>query len=179
MPDQPHQAFSPPARLLFAAAVLAASWYAMMAVHELGHALAAWATGGSVERIVLPLIGFSRTDVSPNPSPLAVAWAGPITGVMLPLLFWFLATLALRQRLHVAQQALRFFAGFCLLANGVYLGLGWIDRVGDAGDLTRHGAATWQLIAFGALCISAALYLWHGLGPWMGLTTTSDYATAA
>src|SRR5208337_624939 len=56
-------------------------WMAMMAVHELGHVVAAVATGGKVEKVVLHPLMISRTDVSPNPSPLIVVWAGPIVGV--------------------------------------------------------------------------------------------------
>ena len=66
--------------------MLVASWIGMQAVHELGHVLAASATGGTVQRVVLHPLTISRTDVSPNPSPLAVAWAGPLVGVILPLL---------------------------------------------------------------------------------------------
>ena len=147
--------------------LLAVSWYAMMAVHELGHALAGIATGGAVERIAIPLLGFSHTDVHPNPQPLIVAWAGAVVGVVLPALLW----LGVKVKLETgrAESLLRFFAGFCFLANGVYLGLGWIDRVGDTHELLQHGATTWQLIAFGSVCSATALLLWHGLGPWMGL----------
>jgi hypothetical protein len=77
-------------RLLTYAILIYLSWLAMQAVHELGHILAAWLTGGTVERVILEPLAISRTDVSPNPSPLAVAWAGPLVGVALPL---FLATL--------------------------------------------------------------------------------------
>lgn len=154
-----------PLRLLAAAGVLVASWYAMQAVHELGHVIAALATGGSVRHVALPLIGFSRTDVAPNPRPLWVAWAGPMTGVLLPLVVWY----ALRLVRSRDFKPARFFVGWCLVCNGAYLGLGWIDRIGDTGDLLRHGAAVWQLIAFGTLCTAAGLWCWHGLGPWMGL----------
>ena len=34
----------------------------------------------------------------------------------------------------------RFFTGFCMIANGLYIAVGSFDRVGDAGDLLRHGA---------------------------------------
>ena len=64
---------------------------------------------------------------------------------------------------------LRFFAGFCLVANGVYLGVGSFEGVGDAGDLLRYGAPRWQLIAFGLVCVPPGLALWHGLGPHFGL----------
>jgi hypothetical protein len=64
---------------------------------------------------------------------------------------------------------LRFFAGFCLIANGAYLGVGSFDGVGDAGDLLRHGAPVWQLWVFGLMCVPTGLWLWHGLGAHFGL----------
>jgi hypothetical protein len=131
------------------------SWLGMMLVHELGHVVGAWMTGGRVERVVWHPLALSRTDVSPNPTPLVVASAVPAMGIMLPLL----ASLALR-RTQLRPYA-AFFAGFCLIANGVYLGVGWIDRVGDAGELLRLGAPRWSLIAFGVLATAAGLGIWH------------------
>ena len=64
---------------------------------------------------------------------------------------------------------LRFFAGFCLIANGTYLAVGSLDNVGDAGDLLRHGASIGQLWVFGGLCVPAGFLLWHRLGPHFGL----------
>src|SRR5437763_14177824 len=67
---------------------LPACWLGMQAVHEFGHVLGAWLTGGRVERVVLHPLTLSRTDLAENPRPLAVVWAGPVIGVLLPLLFW-------------------------------------------------------------------------------------------
>ena len=100
-----------------------------------------------------------------NPHPLAVVWAGPIFGVAIPgLLLGAAASLRLRGRF-----VLRFFAGFCGLANGLYLGLGSFAAVGDCGDLLRHGAGLWQLWLFGAVVAPAGLWLWHGQGGQFGL----------
>jgi len=60
-------------------------------------------------------------------------------------------------------QVARFFAGFCLLANGLYLAGGSIEGVGDAGDLVRYGAARWQRWLFGVPVSALGLWLWHGL----------------
>jgi hypothetical protein len=141
------------------------SWFGMMAVHELGHVLGAWITGGRVARVVLHPLTISRTDLAENPQPLLVTWAGPSFGVMLPLLAWGVAQ---GGRLP-GWYLLRFFAGFCLIANGAYLAVGSIDRVGDAGDLLRHGAPVWQLWLFGLVCMPLGLLLWHRLGPHFGL----------
>jgi hypothetical protein len=142
---------------LLIAALLLLSWLPLQAVHELGHALAARATGGTVKQFVLRPFAISYTEISPNPAPLAVAWAGPLVGVAVPLILAALARLAAPRWRPYAD----FFAGLCLIANGAYIGLGAFANIGDAGDMLRHGAPLWQLLAFGAVAIPAGLYLWH------------------
>ena len=141
------------------------SWLGMQAVHEFGHVCGAWLTGGRVARVVLHPLTISRTDLADNPSPLAVVWAGPAVGVLLPLLLWLLATGVRMPGAFV----LRFFAGFCLLANGLYIGVGAFDRVGDCGEMLRHGSQPWQLWLFGAIAAPIGLWLWHRQGPHFGL----------
>lgn len=154
------------AQVAFATAALGGSWLGMMAVHELGHAVGAWATGGTVTRVVLPAIGFSRTEVQPNPSPGVVVWAGPMVGVLLPIGMWLLACWI---RLNGLEKSLRFFAGFCLVINGVYLGLGGFDRVGDVGVMLDTGTPAWVMWLFGGVTVPLGFWLWHGLGPRLGL----------
>jgi hypothetical protein len=149
--------------LLVTASLLA--WLLMQAVHELGHLAAAWATGGVVERVVLHPLTISRTDVEPNPQPLIVAWGGPVIGILAPLAFWASASAA---RLPAAWLT-RYFAGFCLLANGFYIGVGSFDKVGDAGDLLAGGSPRWTLWLFGLVTAPTGLALWNGLGPHFGI----------
>ncbi|MGC3965805.1 MAG: hypothetical protein QM775_00070 [Pirellulales bacterium] len=99
-----------------------------------------------------------------NPRPLVVVWAGPIVGIIAPLVFWASAAAA---RLSWAF-VLRFFAGFCLVANGLYIGVGSLDRVGDCDVMLRHGSAPWQLRLFGTLTVPVGLWLWHGQGRHFG-----------
>jgi hypothetical protein len=141
------------------------SWLGMQAVHEFGHVLGAWATGGRVARVILHPLTISRTDLAVNPHPLVVAWAGPLVGVLAPLLLWGLAA-ALRL---TGAFVLRFFAGFCLIANGVYVAVGSFRGLGDAGDMLRHGASAWQLWLFGLLTVPIGLWLWHRQGRFFGL----------
>lgn len=151
-------------------ATLAGAWLGMQQVHELGHCVGAWLTGGRVERVVLPFVGFSRTDLAESPRPLVVAWAGPVVRVLLPVAAWLLA-----EWLQFSGAfLLRFFAGVCLLANGVYIGIRSFDRVGDCGDLLRHGAHGWQLWLFGFITAPMGLSLWHGLGRRFGLGRDCD-----
>ena len=70
-----------------------------------------------------------------------------------------------RKRRGFASQAIRFFAGFCLIANGAYLAIGQFDGVGDAGDLLRGGVPRWILIAVGLISVAGGLLPWHRLGP--------------
>lgn len=138
-----------------------ASWYGMMALHEAGHCVAAWSTGSVVARIHFPPIGFSQTVLAANPNPLVVAWAGPVGGVAIAMLLLGLS----RHLRRPAQQALRYFAGFSLIANGLYLGLGGFERVGDCAELLNHGAKLWQLIVFGIGASALGVYSWHRMGP--------------
>jgi len=147
-------------QLLFALSTVALSWYAMMAVHELGHVAGAMITGGSVERVVIHPLAISRTDVSPNPHSGIVVWLGPVVGCILPLM----AFAVVPRRLTVARNVAQFFAGFCLIANGAYIAVGSVDLIGDCGEMFRTGTPRWAMAAFGAVTIPLGLYLWHRLG---------------
>jgi hypothetical protein len=141
------------------------SWLAMQAVHELGHVLGAWLTGGTVTQVVLSPLTISRTDLNHNPSPLFVAWSGPVFGIIAPLILWGIALMTRFPSAFV----LRFFAGFCLVANGLYIALGSFNRIGDCGEMLRHGSQPWQLWLFGAIACPFGIWLWHGQGHHFGL----------
>jgi hypothetical protein len=137
----------------------------MMAVHEAGHVLGALLTGGTVKVVVLHPLRISCTVLSHNSHPLLVTWAGPVMGVLIPLAAFGVAA-ALRMP---GAYLLRFFAGCCSIANGVYIGVGSIVRIYDADDMLRHGSQTWHLWLFGGVTIPLGLLLWHRLGPYFGL----------
>lgn len=136
----------------------------MMVVHEMGHVLACYATGGQVARVVLHPLAISRTDLSENPHPLVVCWAGPIIGILVPLLVHAIV----KWQTSTYKSLSRFFAGFCLVANGAYLGFGSLSAIGDAGDLLRLETPQWMLWGFGFATSVAGLWLWNGLGPSFG-----------
>jgi hypothetical protein len=146
----------------------------MLIIHELGHVLAAGATGGAVERIVLVPWAFSRTDLSRNPHPGVVAWAGPLVGGFLPLLAWSVCARLGRR----AADLSAFFAGFCLIANGAYLAVGLVLPVGDAEDLLRMGVPPWALALAGAPMVALGLWRWHALGSQRRRTLTRPGAPA-
>lgn len=126
------------------ASTLVLSWLGMQIAHEAGHVLFAWAGGERVQRVVLHPLNISRTVATHDRHPLLVVWGGPLLGSVLPI-----AALPLARLLRTSWFYLvRFFAGFCLVANGVYIGVGSFPGVGDAGDLLRFGAPRWTLVGF-------------------------------
>ena len=152
-------------RVLLVVSTLWLSWLAMMVVHEAGHVAHAWASGGTVREVVLHPLSISRTDLGRNPHPHFVVWGGPLWGCAIPLL----VLLGARAFRTPYAFLFRFFAGFCLLANGMYIGAGSFVRAGDAGDLLRLGSPQWLLVALGAAASAGGLALWHGLGPAFGV----------
>ena len=142
-----------------------ASWLGMQVVHETGHVLGAVATGGQVTHVELEPWTISRTDVAPNPHPLIERWSGPVVGCLLPPAAWLFARAL---RLSWAYL-LRFFAGFCLISNGAYIGAGAVWPVGDAADILRIHPARWPLALFGVATIATGLALWNRLGSLFGL----------
>lgn len=147
-------------QILFALSLVVLAWLAMQAFHELGHVLGAWWTGGSVLQVVLHPSTISRTDVFPNPHPGVVVWLGPLVGSLLPLALW-----ALSARVHpFTGKCVQFIAGFCLIANGAYIGVGSWEGVGDCGEMLRSGTPLWVMIVFGCTAIFGGLLIWHRLG---------------
>ena len=147
-------------QLVFGLSLVGLCWLGMMAIHELGHVLGAWVSGGQVERVVLSPLTFSRTDVSPNPSPLMVVWLGPVLGCIIPLVVVWLASGIGK----VWKNSLLFFAGFCWLANGAYLAFGAWDGVGDCGVMLKFGTPIWLIVSLGCAGTLVGLWFWHKLG---------------
>ena len=150
---------------LLIGSTLAASWWGMMLVHETGHMIAAWCTGGGIVGWELKPWAISRTDVRPNPSPLVVAWAGPLFGTLVPIVLAIAASYLKRS----VSAYVWFFAGFCLITNGAYLAFGSFDGVGDAGDILRAVSMRWPLWLFGVVAMPLGLWCWHGLGSAFGI----------
>lgn len=152
------------------ASLLPLCWLLMMAVHELGHVLAAVTSGGSVSKVVLHPFEISRTDLSDNPHPLWVVWAGPGLGVLLPVAVHVLFRTASLRWWYLVQ----FFTGFCLIANGAYVGIGSFDGIGDCREMLALGTPIGCLWAFGVVAVTTGLCLWNGLGPEFGLGKQGD-----
>ena len=137
----------------------------MQAVHELGHVSVTLATGGTVTKVILHPLTISRTDSSGSLHPLLVIWAGPVIGVALPLALLAVFKVAKLKWDYLVQ----FFAGTCLIANGAYIAAGSFQKIGDAGDLIRHGSPIGLLWSFGLVTVPLGLWLWNGLDRVLGL----------
>ena len=132
-----------------------------MAVHEFGHVAGAILTNGKVTCVVLHPLSISRTDVSPNPCPAIVVWSGPVLGCLLPVLAMWLVG---KSRNAIGTKIVRFYCGFCWIANGAYIGIGSFDRVGDCQQMLQTGSPHWVLVMFGVITIPAGFVIWHRLG---------------
>lgn len=142
------------------------SWLAMQVVHELGHVSAALLTGAEVTKVALHPLIMSHTDLGENPHPLAVVWGGPLMGSLFPLVLFGLAAFFRAPAVYL----FRFFAGFCLVANGVYIGVGrFLAEGADPWVMTENGSPLWVLVTFGVVAFPTGLYLWHRQGPYFGL----------
>jgi len=140
-------------------------WLFMQVVHEFGHVLGARATGGEVSKVALHPLILSRTDVGPNPHPLVVVWAGPVVGAVLPLLAWLAARACKAPGLYL----FRAFAGFCLIANGLYIAAFPPVSPLDPGVMVDNGSPRWLLLLFGLVTVPSGFYLWHRQGEHFGL----------
>ncbi len=141
------------------------SWLLFMVIHELGHVLGALATGGEVERVVLGPLLISETVMGDDRCPLLVVWAGPIVGTLLPVALWGLLRLLKCSRAYLA----RFLAGFCLVANGAYIGADAFCQNGDGRVMALCGTPVWVMVIFGVAAVVPGLLLWHRQGKFFGM----------
>lgn len=154
--------------IIFLICLCELSWLLMQVVHEQGHVLVAWISGMTVVDVILHPLRISETVIEPKPVPTAVIWAGPVVGSVIPGILWGLDR-SLRGKKDLPEACLRFFAGFCLLANGAYLGSAFQMPVGDAFDLVQGGTPLWQLGLFGLIGMGLGLWCWDSLRPRLGI----------
>ena len=147
-------------QFVFLISFLLLCWFGMQAVHELGHVVGALVSGGEIQKVVLNPLSISQTEVFPNPHPLAVVWLGPALGCLMPWLF----TWVIPREPKIAKKLAEFFAGFCLVANGAYIGFGAFNGIGDCGVMLEAGTPFWILPLFGITTFFSGIYLWHQLG---------------
>lgn len=117
----------------------------MTSTHEVGHLVGGWLSGASLISADLRPWGLPYSLHQPDPHPLVTLWAGPLVGVLLPILAGIVAR----------NRWVWFVADFCLLANGLYLAAGWWagDRFLDTPRLLEAGASSGSIALFCVLTI--------------------------
>lgn len=118
----------------------------MTTTHELGHIIGGWWGGATLIEFDIAPWRLPYSLHSPDPNPRLTLCAGPIVGVIVPIV------VAAITRLRV----FRFIADFCLLANGGYIAIAWMtgDRFLDTPRMLAAGVhpmliATYCLITIG------------------------------
>ncbi len=163
-------------QVLLILSIVALSSLGMMAVHEFGHVLAAWTSGGSVQHVYLHPLALSHTVLAVNPSPLYVVWGGPVFGCLIPLLLLGCVRIFAQPYTYLAA----FFAGFCLIANGAYLA-GEVfyggNTLDDGAVILKQGGAVWQLLLFTLATVAFGLWMLNGLGKHFGLSKDESRGT--
>lgn len=121
--------------LLLAVPLLGWAWLSCMLIHELGHVLGAWATGGRLVLVNVRPFVFSTTLVEPNPMPGVVLWSGFLLG-------WLVALFAIplwRVHVHPVGPIAKAWSAYCWLSMGSYLALAMGERFSDTGLLLKLG----------------------------------------
>jgi hypothetical protein len=125
----------------------------MSLIHELGHCLSATLNGGVVNGIIWRYGFLSETVRSGSDHPIVDIWLGPLCGVTIPFLLW----IALRNFRY--GHYLQWFSSICLMGNGLYLGLGWLEPGADASDLVLHGVHLMPILSCGVAFFMLGLFL--------------------
>ena len=142
-------------RLAFTLGAVVVAYNGAMLLHEFGHVIHLWVSGGTVARVYVSPIDVSYVHKGANPHPQWVAWGGPVWGAVFPALLLGLAWVS-RTRLVSLTVVL---ATFALVFNGAYLTVGAFQPGGDTAQLLEHGAPVWSLVAVGAPMLLAGVLL--------------------
>jgi Peptidase M50B-like len=140
------------------------------AIHELGHALAMWATGDSVTGISLHPFSWSHISYGAPPTcPLLIAWAGVVFASSCGLLL-----LVVIRPWRGAWTVPLAMMGLCtLVVNGLYLTVDSLFLAGgDATCLVLHGTPRSFVLLTGVGLTALGLAVGHLLNPRFGLTAT-------
>jgi len=137
------------------------------AIHELGHALAAWATGGSVTRVMLHPFSWSKILYGePSACPLLVEWAGAAFASACGLLL-----LVVIRAWRGAWTLPLAMTGLCtLMVNGIYLTVDCLFLAGgDATSIVLYGTPRFFVLLAGVSLIVVGHVAGYLLLPRIGL----------
>jgi len=152
-------------KCLIALGLIVFAYNAITIVHELGHAAAAMATGGEVDRIEVSPVSWSYAHFVSDPEPRATSWGGFLAAATIgPLVFFIVWGVKSRFSLWGLMLAM---AG--LVGSGVYMLVGAIIGIGDSASLMARGISPGILIIIGIGLICAGLPFLLLLGSLLGV----------
>lgn len=132
-------------------ALIVVSWFTMTTLHECGHIVGGWIGGATLTSFDLAPWRLPYSLHYPDPIPRLTLWAGPGLGVLIPLSIAFVAR----------HRWTWFVADFCLIANGIYISVGWVsgNRYLDTPRMLAAGVHPLELLIFCGLTIGYG-YRW-------------------
>lgn len=142
---------------LFAGFVI--GMHAAVLLHEFGHVLGFWYSGGTVVRIVMqaPLPAGHVNGHGPKELAHFWVWGGVVFGSIITV-----APLAIAMRRRFPPLicfAALMTAAFCLGHNGMYLFIGSVIPFSDAFDMINLGAPRWFLFVLGVPLIIGFIFV--------------------
>ena len=154
---------------LFVGGAFAIAYSTSTLLHELGHASAAWATGGEVGEIVIHPFSWSWVVLEVAPEKQAyVTWAGAglsaVAGLGILFTAWIIRSTWIGVALMIPPTT--------FTIDGLYLPVDALLRAGgDGTSLVALGTPLWLVIALGAGLIAAGAVAACMVMPRFGLTT--------
>lgn len=131
-------------------------WAYGTVLHELGHAIAVWATGGVVQEITINPLSWSYTFYSGVINyPQLVTWSGLILGSAMGLFIFFLV------RKWTSYFLVPFlFLGLAplLLGGGYYLVDTFVSTTGDAYSLIQAGVSKYIVLSVAFITLALGTY---------------------
>ena len=155
--------------VLFTSGSFSFAWVLGIVLHELGHAVAMWTTGGIVDRITITPFSWSYTYYGSTPKyPQFTTWSGALLGSLFGLIILFII------RNKPTPYSVPFlYLGIApmLHGGGYYLLDTFVTKRGDAASLIRSGVPISVVLAVGFfLAVIGIFFLikyfyWNGLSP--------------
>jgi hypothetical protein len=144
----------------------------VVVLHEIGHVVGAWLTGGQTHSLVVHPFSTSSVEVNPDPRPLVTH----IAGILAPPLVGLALFRGLRPFLSPALLPLLLVPSIAWASSGLYLLVGAALQAGDALVLMQQGVPRTLLFAAGVACVPVSAHLAQRLFPLLGLDRGSPPA---
>lgn len=122
----------------------------MTLTHELGHVIAGILGGAKLIQLELRPWHLPHSQFASDAHPQLTLWAGPVLGCLIPLAV----------AVVVRRRAGWFVGWFCVLANALYLLLGYVSGDGelDSAKMIAAGTRPIELLGFVAVTLPVAYF---------------------